>query len=280
MKNINTMVKNRTKNLEPKFVIPIHHKHRIPFILSDAIKRNKSRDLTAEVHFYLSLPPERCRRIYKSRRRALNAMLRAILYHVNVVSKQVPISASRLTEYCGLTTTSMAGNISVTRGTRALTMLRDLGFITYRQCWDRVSRRYFPSAITITERLIDLAGICPEKWKTELNNKLASYNHRFFKKEGRILNEHDYARLLREEQLKRSYTYHCNRREIRNKKREATRLEKLVYIKGENELKHLISRQVSDEFLKGFIPGAQLKDLKKIVDKRINTIKKIAKSLH
>lgn len=280
MKNTNSTAYNRTKNVDPKFVIPSHHKHKIPFILSDAIKRNHNRDLTAEVHFYLSLPPERCRRIYKSRRKALNAMLRAILYHVNVISKQVPISASRLTEYCGLTTTSIAGNKSVTRGTRALTMLRDLGFITYRQCWDRVSRRYFPSAITITERLIDLVGICPEKWKTEFNNKLSNYNHKCFKQEGRILNEYDYARRLREEQLKRSYMYYSNRKKIKNKQKGATRLEKLVQIKGENELRHLISRQVSDEFLKGFMPNAQLKDLKKIVDKRINTLKKIAKSLH
>ncbi|CAL4044160.1 plasmid replication initiator RepA [Buchnera aphidicola] len=276
----NTIASNRTKNSCPEFIIPAHHKHKIPFVLSDAIKRNHDRDLTAEVHFYLSLPPERCRRIYKSRRRALNAMLRAILYHVNVVSKQVPISASMLSEYCGLTTISKAGNKSVTRGTRALTMLRDLGFITYRQCWDRVSRRYFPSAITITERLIDLAGICPEKWKTELNNKLSNYNHRFFKKEGRLLNEYDYARRLREEQLTRCYIYRCNRKDIKNKKKRALRLEKLAVIKGENELRHLISRQVSEEFLKGFIPRAELKDLKRIVDKRIDTLKKIAKSIH
>ena len=159
----NIKIQNRTKNLYPKFVIPPHYKHKIPFILSEAIKRNKNRDLTAEVHFYLNLPPERCRRIYRSRRKSLNAMLIAILYHVNIISKQVPVSATTLTEYCGLHTISLAGNKSITRGTRALIMLRDLGFITYRQCWDRVSRRYFPSAITVTDRLIDLAGICPEK---------------------------------------------------------------------------------------------------------------------
>jgi incFII family plasmid replication initiator RepA len=280
MKRNNVNVINRTKNSNPQFQIPIHYKHKIPFVLSDAITRNHDKDLTAEVHFYLALPPERCRRIYKSRRRALNAMLRAILYHINVISKQVPISATMLTEYCGLTTISAAGNKSVTRGTRALSMLRDLGFITYRQCWDRVSRRYFPSAIAVTERLIDLVGICPERWKTELNNKLANYNHKIFKKEGITMNEYDYSRKLREDQLKRSYMYHSNRKEINKKKKEATRLEKLVKIKGETELRHLISRQVSDEFLKGFIPGAKLKDLKKIVDKRINTLKKIAKSLH
>jgi incFII family plasmid replication initiator RepA len=276
----NIRIDNRTKNPDPKFTIPLHYKHKIPFILSEAIKRNKNRDLTAEVHFYLNLPPNRCRRIYKSRRKALNAMLIAILYHVNVISRQIPISATALTEYCGLNTISLAGNKSITRGTRALTMLRDLGFITYRQCWDRVSRRYFPAAITITDRLIDLVGICPERWQTELNNKLANYNHKHFKQSKRIVNEYDYARILREEQLKKSYEYNFKRKIIKNKIKEANRAEKLVHIKGETELRHLISSQVSDEFFKGFIPGAELQDLKRIVDKRINILKKIAKSCH
>ena len=55
MSNIRT--DNRTKNLNPKFIVPSHYTHKIPFILSEAIKRNQHRDLTAEVHFYLSLPP-------------------------------------------------------------------------------------------------------------------------------------------------------------------------------------------------------------------------------
>lgn len=267
------------KNLNPQFVVPARHTHKLPFVLSDAIERNRERDLTAEIPFYVNLPVERCRRIYEHRRKALNALLLSILHHVNIISRKVPVGAEALADHCGLSTVSAAGNKSTSRATRALKMLKDLGFITYNRRWDRVSKRYFPADIFITEQLIELVGISPEKWQAEVAKKLAYYNKKNAERFGKAITESEYARIIREEQLEKVWQQRKAAREIKAKQKLAERLERLAKEKGEAELRHLVTRQVSDEYREGLLPDASLADLKAIVERRINTYRKTARSL-
>lgn len=86
-------------NLSPEFQPPKHHTHKLPLVLSDALQRINGRDLTCEVAFYVNQPSERKRRINEHRRRAINAVIAAILHHVNIISKRVLASAEALADF-------------------------------------------------------------------------------------------------------------------------------------------------------------------------------------
>ncbi|MBB9205969.1 incFII family plasmid replication initiator RepA, partial [Escherichia coli] len=51
---------------------------------------------------------------------------------------------------CGLATESAAGKLSITRATRALTFLSELGLITYQTEYDPLIGCYIPTDITFT----------------------------------------------------------------------------------------------------------------------------------
>ncbi|WP_263855561.1 plasmid replication initiator RepA, partial [Escherichia coli] len=54
---------------------------------------------------------------------------------------------------CGLATESAAGKLSITRATRALTFLSELGLITYQTEYDPLIGCYIPTDITFTSVL-------------------------------------------------------------------------------------------------------------------------------
>ncbi|EEA0430034.1 RepA, partial [Salmonella enterica subsp. enterica serovar Typhimurium] len=87
-------------NADPKFQVPKHHTHKLPFVLSDALHRLEGRDLTCEIAFYVNQPATRKRRINEHRRRAINAVIAALLHHTNIISKRVLASAEALADFC------------------------------------------------------------------------------------------------------------------------------------------------------------------------------------
>lgn len=262
-------------NPNPKFIAPAHHAHKLPFVLQGAIKNTQSRDLTGDIVFYVNLPAERRRRIYEARRKAINAAITAILYFVNIVSREVHASAEQLADQCGLSTVSAAGNKSITRLTRALVMMKGLGLVQYKRRFDRVTRKYFPAEIIVTDTFIELVGISPEAWQKAVNQKLNYYNAKNSKRLGKAITESDYARIARQERLEQAWSRRKTEREIKAKKKAAERAERIAEEQGEEELHSLVKSQVSQEFRDGLHPGASLSDLRSIVEHRINYLKKI-----
>ena len=262
-------------NPNPKFIAPAHHAHKLPFVLQGAIKNTQGRDLTGDMIFYVNLPPERRRRIYEARRKAINAAITAILYFVNIVSREVHASAEQLADQCGLSTVSDAGNKSITRLTRALVMMKGLGLVQYKRRFDRVSRKYFPAEIVVTDTFIELVGISPESWQRAVDQKLNYYNAKNSKRLGKAITESDYARIARQERLEQVWNRRKTEREINAKKKAAKRAERIAKEQGEEELHSLVKSQVSQEFRDGLHPGASLSDLRSIVEHRINYLKKI-----
>ncbi len=262
-------------NPNPKFSAPSHHAHKLPFVLQGAIEKASSRDLTHDVVFYANLPPERQRRIYEARRKAINAAITGILYFVNIVSREVHASAEQLADQCGLSTVSAAGNKSITRLTRALVMMKGLGLVQYKRRFDRVSRKYFPAEIVVTDEFIELVGISPEAWQRAVDQKLNYFNAKSSKNLGKAITEADYARIARQERLEQVWNRRKTEREIKAKKKVAERAERISEEQGEAELRRQISVQVSEEFRAGEHLGANLSDLRAIVEQRINYFKKI-----
>ncbi len=61
------------------------------------------------------------------RRRAIDALLQGLCFHYDPLANRVQCSITTLAIECGLATESAAGKLSITRATRALTFLSELG---------------------------------------------------------------------------------------------------------------------------------------------------------
>ncbi|HBV6392384.1 TPA: RepA [Klebsiella aerogenes] len=266
-------------NADPKFQVPKHHTHKLPFVLSDALQRIDGRDLTCDVAFYVNQPSERQRRLNEHRRRAINAVISALLHHTNVISKRVLASAEALADFCGLSTVSKAGNKSITRCTRALAQLKQLGFIDYERRWDRVSKRYFPSKIELKKQLLETVGISEAIWQRAVNQKLNYYNAKNSQRLKTAITEAEYKRIVIQEQMENVWQQRKTAREIKARKKAAERAERLAREKGEDELRHQLTKDVSQEFADGLYPGADLAYLKSIVEQRFNLLRKTWQSL-
>ncbi|MFO5677728.1 plasmid replication initiator RepA, partial [Klebsiella pneumoniae] len=66
------------------------------------------------------------------RRRAVEALLQAMCFHYDPLADRMQRSITYMAIECGLATESRSGNLSITRATRALKFLAELGLITYQ----------------------------------------------------------------------------------------------------------------------------------------------------
>ena len=87
------------------------------------------------------------------RRRAIDALLQGLCFHYDPLANRVQCSITTLAIECGLATESAAGTLSITRATRALTFLSELGLITYQTEYDPLIGCYIPTDITFTPAL-------------------------------------------------------------------------------------------------------------------------------
>ncbi|HBA5134143.1 TPA: incFII family plasmid replication initiator RepA [Escherichia coli] len=87
------------------------------------------------------------------RRRAIDALLQGLCFHYDPLANRVQCSITTLAIECGLATESAAGKLSITRATRALTFLSELGLITYQTEYDPLIGCYIPTDITFTPAL-------------------------------------------------------------------------------------------------------------------------------
>ncbi|HCN0155555.1 TPA: incFII family plasmid replication initiator RepA, partial [Escherichia coli] len=87
------------------------------------------------------------------RRRAIDALLQGLCFHYDPLANRVQCSITTLAIECGLATESAAGKLSITRATRALMFLSELGLITYQTEYDPLIGCNIPTDITLTPSL-------------------------------------------------------------------------------------------------------------------------------
>ncbi|MDI3225733.1 plasmid replication initiator RepA, partial [Klebsiella michiganensis] len=87
------------------------------------------------------------------RRRAIDALLQAMCFHYDPLANRVQRSITNMAIECGLATESRSGNLSVSRATRALKFLAELGLITYQTEYDPQIGCNIPTDITFTPAL-------------------------------------------------------------------------------------------------------------------------------
>ena len=101
-----------------------------------------------------------------------------LCFHYDPLANRVQCSITTLAIECGLATESEAGKLSITRATRALKFLSELGLITYQTEYDPTIGCNIPTDITFTPALFDSLDISEEavasarRSRVEWENKL------------------------------------------------------------------------------------------------------------
>lgn len=150
----------QVKNPEPAFT-PQEGKKTLPFcrkLMSKAENFTSRFDFSIHVAFLRSLG-KRHRMPPVLRRRAIDALLQGMCFHYDPLANRVQCSVTTLSIECGLATESGCGNLSVTRATRALKFLAELGLITYQTEYDPQIGCYIPTDITFTPALFSALDI-------------------------------------------------------------------------------------------------------------------------
>lgn len=111
------------------------------------------------------------------RRRAIDALLQGLCFHYDPLANRVQRSITNLAIECSLATESKSGNLSITRATRALNFLSELGLITYQTEYDPQIGCNIPTDITFTLALFsaldvsEVAVLAARRSRIEWENK-------------------------------------------------------------------------------------------------------------
>lgn len=168
----------QVKNPNPEFT-PREGKKTLPFCrkLMTKVEGFTSRfDFSIHVAFVRSLG-QRHRMPPLLRRRAIDALLQGMCFHYDPLGNRVQRSITNLAIECGLATESKNGNLSITRATRALKFMAELGLITYHTEYDPQIGCNIPTDITFTPALFsaidvsDTAVLAARRSRVEWENQ-------------------------------------------------------------------------------------------------------------
>ncbi|EAA8475143.1 incFII family plasmid replication initiator RepA [Salmonella enterica] len=174
----------QVKNPFPKFVVPKkkgsdEEKATLPFCRKLMVKAEgftSCFDFSIHVAFMRSLG-KRHRMPPVLRRRAIDALLQGLCFHYDPLANRVQRSITNLAIECGLATESKSGNLSITRATRALKFLAELGLITYQTEYDPQIGCNIPTDVTFTPTLFsaldvsEVAVLAARRSRVEWENK-------------------------------------------------------------------------------------------------------------
>ena len=265
----------------PAFCRPSHHRHNLPAYNKRLLSSVQSRDITRWVGFYYfdafhhrtNRLIERKRHFNRHRARALNALVEAMVYHLNIVSGTVPVSFTTLAREAGLATTSAAGNESITRATRAAQDLAAFGLITYKLLFDKVTRQFFPADIEVTDRFFDMVGSTANAWASARNQQLAWMNQGLIKKGEKPVTLTEARRRQKEKLVEIAWQKRKAEQDIRRKQKMA----RLAIRHSETDLRHQISCQIQHEMSQGQHQGLSLDDFRRLVNQRLSWIYTVAR---
>ncbi|EEN5143120.1 incFII family plasmid replication initiator RepA [Salmonella enterica subsp. enterica serovar Oranienburg] len=168
----------QVRNPNPEFT-PREGKKTLPFcrkLMAKAEGFTSRFDFSVHVAFVRSLG-KRHRMPPVLRRRAIDALLQGLCFHYDPLANRVQRSITNLAIECGLATESKSGNLSITRATRALKFMSELGLITYQTEYDPQIGCNIPTDITFTPALFsaldvsDVAVAAARRSRVEWENK-------------------------------------------------------------------------------------------------------------
>ncbi|WP_343190506.1 plasmid replication initiator RepA (plasmid) [Buchnera aphidicola (Mollitrichosiphum nigrofasciatum)] len=214
---------NYVNNKRPVFKKSINDKKR-PAFIRYAMKRANETDVARNELNYTIIPIntktgqpiKRFRRLNEHRARAMRAMVQAMLYNFNIASNLVMASVEQLSDSCGLSTISKAGNKSITRASRLITdFMEPMGFIKCVKIWDPLLGSYIPKMISLNPLFFMLFGITSESLNKAKNAQLNWINNNLLNKGLSPTNFKKIKKNAKKEHIKRAlkhrnYKYHIN----------------------------------------------------------------------
>ncbi|MDG5604900.1 incFII family plasmid replication initiator RepA, partial [Escherichia coli] len=198
------------------------------------------------------------------RRRAIDALLQGLCFHYDPLANRVQCSITTLAIECGLATESEAGKLSITRATRALKFLSELGLITYQTEYDPTIGCNIPTDITFTPALFDSLDISEEAVASARRSRV-EWENRLRKKQGMDALGMDELiarawRFVRE----RFRSYQAERKAHGMKRARARR----DAGRTRQDIVTLVKRQLTREIAEGRFRGS-LETVKREIDRRV-----------
>lgn len=275
--------KNYIHNLYPIFKQP-KSKSKRPAFIRYAIKKASETDVArSEINYTIQpinpitgniLP--RFRRLNEHRARAMRAIVQAMLYHFNISSQLVMASIETLSDECGLSTISKAGNKSITRASRLITdFMEPMGYVTCEKIWDRIMGTYIPKIITLTPLFFMLFGISKSRLNQVKKRQLNWINQKRIEKGKIFINFSDIKRKTKEQYIEKIFQYRKSRYIIEKQKREA---KKIFQLEERVARQYILNRIVKRYSLEELIKMGSI-ELKKQVSFEYFRLKKIANNL-
>lgn len=271
--------KKYINNLNPVFSVPINNKPR-PSFIKYAMKRASKVDVARTELNYLIQPKnlktgsliKRYRRLNEHRACAMRAMVQAMLYHFNIISKLVYASVEQLADECGLSTISKTGNKSISRASRLLTeFMEPMGFIKCKKSWDTSSRTYMPKMIELTSLFFMLFGISTVKLKNARLQQLGWMNKNLLIKGLRRVSLSEAETKNKNIRIKKLFEYREKRRIFSKRKTLAKNLiSSNIYLSKQKILNVLIKKYSITELKRIGLEG-----LKKLVNTEYYYMKRL-----
>ncbi|QCI21900.1 replication protein RepA (plasmid) [Buchnera aphidicola (Hyadaphis tataricae)] len=270
-------------NSNPTFQPPKNQKRR-PFFICDAMKKAEEIDVArCELSFFLqakniksrTFALKRFRLLNKHRACAMRAMVSAMLYHFNISSELVQASVEQLSDECGLSTYSKAGNKSITRASRLITnFMEPMGFVICQKQWDKMLGNYMPKIIKLTPLFFMLLGISEKKIINAQQQQLGWINKNLISKGLNPITILDAKRRSKDIQMKSILKYRMSRHAFYKKQRNAQKLISL----NETEARQTILRALVSKYSLSELTKLGPHGLKKQVNISYYYLRKIAKN--
>nr|WP_218168355.1 plasmid replication initiator RepA [Pantoea sp. B9002] len=244
----------RPKNDNPEFVPP-EGKDTLSF---NEKMMAAAKGFTATFAFAIHIAFARQRGLRKrmpprARLQAIEALLQGICFHYDPLANRVNVTMTNLAIECGLATETVHDthtNVSISRATRALEALRDMGLITYKTEFCATLGCNFPTdisflpdffrALDISERAVE--GACRSRH---------AYKNMQRKEQG--LPELSLEENIEEAwgaMRKRFYGYHLKRKQQGERRAKALRDAE----RTRSEIQNLVRRELTKEIAAGTFP--------------------------
>ncbi|VFP86695.1 Probable replication-associated protein RepA1 (plasmid) [Buchnera aphidicola (Cinara pseudotaxifoliae)] len=268
-------------NPYPQFIQPENHKKR-PIFIRYAMERSATIDV-AQNKIYLSIcnfknpitgrTLPRKRRLNEHRARALRAMVQAMLYHFNIASTLVMASVEKLSDACGLSTYSSAGNKSITRASRLITdFMEPIGLISCQKVWDKILGTYIPKIIFLQPLFFMLFNISQSQLIQTRIAQLQWINIRRTQQKKFQINLFEVEQKEKDKYIRKAFCFRNSRHMFSRQKKQALKIIQLEEKYARSQiLKNLIKRYSVEELC-----SIGLIDLKRKVDLEYVRLRQLA----
>jgi len=217
----------RVKNSSPVYEQPKSYKQR-PAIIEDLkkswLKKGKLKPHERSAAKLGLIKAGRIRGFMDGPGKAFDSLVVAISDHIGLVTWQVERSFKGLSDCCGLTTTSENGNVSISRTSNMLKLMRQMGLIYWddkAQVWDEELGTWISKVFYVTDEFFICCGVTPERMERERNRRMFLLKQGMSAQEAGMLTVEGVRRAKRLEYVRGCFESRKNKQGISRLKRES-----------------------------------------------------------